>query len=119
MKVHEPERQAFARDRQEYERGKSEMLSEIARLEAELDHEKEEAARTVATRTAERDQAREELQGAKVAIAAAEGALAEARKQLELEQERNRELSERVIAEAAKAQALGEKLAELQKERSR
>ena len=36
MRVHEPERQAFARDREEYERGKGEMLSEIARLEAEL-----------------------------------------------------------------------------------
>src|SRR5262249_8523549 len=41
MEVHEPERQAFARDREEYERGKGEMLAEIAGLETELDAEKE------------------------------------------------------------------------------
>ncbi len=41
MRVHEPERQAFARDRQEHERIKGEMMTEIARLEAELDAVKE------------------------------------------------------------------------------
>src|SRR3954465_3296901 len=33
MSVHEPERQAMARERQEHERTKSEMVAEIARLE--------------------------------------------------------------------------------------
>src|SRR4051812_4502896 len=47
LRVHEPERQAFARDRQDYERGKGEMLAEIARLEAELEAAKESGARTV------------------------------------------------------------------------
>src|SRR5512135_2958457 len=81
---------------------------------------KEETARTLqglqaqlTALTGERDRVRDELQTARTALAAAEGALAEARKQSEREAERsaaaerrNRELSERVIAEAAKAQAL-------------
>jgi hypothetical protein len=116
MKVHEPERQAFARDRQEYERGKGEMLAEIARLETELDHEKEQAARAMVELTAERDRAREELQGAKVSIAAAEGALSEARKQLELEQERNRQLSERVIEVTTRANVLAEQVKKNEKQ---
>src|SRR5262249_45722230 len=55
MRVHEPERQAFARERQEYERGKSEMLSEIARLETELEGAKEAGAHTAQALTQERD----------------------------------------------------------------
>src|SRR4051812_48807816 len=47
MKIHEPERQAFARDRKEYERGKAEMLKEIERLETERETEKQAAARTI------------------------------------------------------------------------
>ena len=56
---------------------------------------------------------RDEAQTSPAELAAAEGALAEARKQVEREAERSalvelrhQELSERVIAEAAKAQAL-------------
>src|SRR3954452_16196673 len=61
MKVHEPERQAFARDRQEYERGKSEMLSEIERLEAELEAEKQRSARTIEELNQERARLTDEL----------------------------------------------------------
>src|SRR5512146_1619649 len=43
--VHKPERQAFARERQEHERAKAELLAEIARLEGELEAETERAAR--------------------------------------------------------------------------
>src|SRR5512135_759977 len=102
LNVHEPERQAFARAREQQERIDSEMVAEIARLEGELERETEETARTL-----------QGLQAQRTALAAAEGALAEARKQIEREAERsaaaerrNRELSERIIAEAAKAQAL-------------
>src|SRR5262245_52336534 len=66
MKVHEPERQAFARDRQEYERTKAEMLSEIERLEAEFEKEKQTAARTIEVLTDERDRLAGELQAARV-----------------------------------------------------
>jgi Plasmid replication region DNA-binding N-term len=116
MRVHEPERQAFARDRQEFERGKGEMLSEIARLEAELEAAKEAAARTIQTLTEERDRFNDEVQCLRVTLATAEGALSEARKQADQEQERNRELSERVIAEAGKAQALAVRLQELERQ---
>jgi DNA repair exonuclease SbcCD ATPase subunit len=115
MKTHEPERLAFARDRQQYERGKAEMLSEIERLEAQVESEKQTAAATIEELTAERARLSEELQGVRVAIATAEGALSEARKRADQEQERNRELSERVIAEAARAQALAARVAELEK----
>src|SRR3954469_11001368 len=111
--VHEPERQAFVRERQEHERTKAEMIAEIARLEDELTAERETTARTVEAlegqlKTLTHDQARhrEEKEALKASLATAEGALAEARKQVAREEERNRELSERVIAEAAKAQAL-------------
>ena len=116
MRVHEPERQAFARDRQEFERGKGEMLSEIARLEAELEAAKEAAARTIQALTEERDRFNDEVQSLRVTLATAEGALSEARKQADQEQERNRELSERVIAEAGKAQALAVRLQELERQ---
>src|SRR5512135_3869021 len=120
LNVHEPERLAFARARQEHERINSEMVAEIARLEGELERETEETARTLqglqaqlTALTEERDRLRDELQTARTALAAAEGALAEARKQSEREAERSaaaerwhRELSEHVIAEAAQAQAL-------------
>lgn len=118
--IHEPERQAFARERQEHERAKAELLAEIARLEGELEAEKEQTASMrkdldgkMKILTDERDRCRDEAQAARAAQAAAEGALSEARKQVEREaersahlEERNREISERVIAEAAKAQAL-------------
>ncbi len=57
---------------------------------------------------------REELQAARAALATAEGALAEARTQLEREAKRNEDLSQRVITEAAKAQALAARVAELE-----
>jgi hypothetical protein len=60
--------------------------------------------------TVERDRSREELHQGKVALATAEGALNEARQQLAQEQERNRELSERVIAETTRAKLLAEQL---------
>src|SRR3954470_15687915 len=110
--VHEPERQAFVRERQEHERTKAEMITEICRLENQLTPEREKAARTVETlegqlKTLADAQARhrEQNQDLKASLAAAEGALAEARKQVAREEERNRELAERVIAEAAKALA--------------
>lgn len=115
MSVHEPERQAFATDRQEFERQKTEMHSEIARLEAELDAEKERAARTIQNLTIERDRFQTESEKLRTALATAEGALAEARTQLEREQGRNRELSDRVIAEAAKVESLTAKLKESSK----
>jgi len=114
MAVHEPERQIFARERQEHERAKAEILAEIARLEAELEGEKENATRTAFALTAERDGCRDELQSVRAALAASEGALGEARKQVDHEGERNRQLSERVIAEAALAQALAARVEELQ-----
>ena len=152
MKVHEPERQAFARDREEYERGKGEMLSEITRLEAEIDAEREQTTKALAELTAERDRYRAELGQVRGSLAASEGALGEARKriaeeehrnrdlsaesakaqallgsvegalgeardQVKREQERNRELAERVIAEAARAQSLAARLAELEEDR--
>jgi hypothetical protein len=43
--------------------------------------------------------------------------LSEGRTQLERQQERNRELSERVIAEEAKAQGLAARLVELEEDR--
>lgn len=115
MRVHEPERQAFARDRQEYERGKTEMLAEIARLEAEIEAAKEAGAQMAQTLTEERDRYAGEVQALTVTLANAEGALNEARKQADQEQERSRELSERVIAEAARAETLAARLAELEK----
>src|SRR4051812_38043465 len=113
MRVHEPERQAFARERQEFERGKGEMLSEISRLEAELEAVKETAARTAQALTEERDRLSGEAQSVRVTLATVEGALSEARKRADEVQERNRELSERLIAEAAQAQALAAQVAEL------
>jgi DNA repair exonuclease SbcCD ATPase subunit len=152
MKVHEPERQAFARDREEYQRGKGEMLSEITRLEAEIDAQREQTNKALAELTAERDRYRAELDQVRGSLAASEGALGEARKriaeeeqryrdlsaesakaqallgsaegalgeardQVKREEERNRELAERVIAEAAKAQSLAARLAELDDDR--
>ncbi len=121
LAVHEPERQAFARARAEHEQTASEMTAEITRLEGELEREKEQAARTIqgirAELTAlaqERDRVREEFQAARAARATAEGALAEARTQLEREAKRNEDLSQRVITEAAKAQALAARVAELE-----
>jgi chromosome segregation ATPase len=105
MKVHEPERQAFARDREEFERGKAEMLSEIARLEAQLDQEKEQTAKAVAVLTAERDRYRADLDQVRGSLAEAQGVLGEARKRIEEEEGRNRELTERFLAEQGKAQA--------------
>jgi chromosome segregation ATPase len=115
MRVHEPERQAFARDREEYERGKGEMLAEIARLEAELDATKDDATRRTEALTTERDRLREEVQSLRVTIASVEGALNEARKRADQAEERSRDLSERVIAEAAKAQTLAARLEESKK----
>jgi chromosome segregation ATPase len=86
------------------------MLAEIARLEGE----KQQAARTIAALAAERDGCRADLQTTRAALAAAEGALGEARKQVEHENGRNATLSERVIAEAARALALGAQFDELQ-----
>ena len=128
MNVHEPERQAFARERQDHDRVKSEMVAEITRLEGALVSEKEQAARTMeglqgqlTALAEERDCIRDEAQTARAALAAAEGALVEARKQIEREAERsaiverrNQELSERVIAEAAKAQALAARVEQLE-----
>jgi chromosome segregation ATPase len=128
MNVHEPERQAFARERQDHDRVKSEMVAEITRLEGALVSEKEQAARTMeglqgqlTALAEERDCIRDEAQTARAPLAAAEGALVEARKQIEREAERsalierrNQELSERVIAEAAKAQALAARVEQLE-----
>lgn len=126
MAVHEPERQAFATERQERERARAEMTSEIARLENELDAEKERAGNAFRNLEEEfqsvnheRDAFRDEVQEVRTALAAAEGALQEARKQVEREAERSArteervaELSERLIAEAAKAQALAARIKE-------
>ena len=121
LAVHEPERQAFARARAEHEQITSEMAAEITRLEGELEREKEQAARTLqglqgqlTALAEERDRVRDELQTALAASAAAEGALAEARTQLEREAKRNEDLSQRVITEAAKAQALAARVGELE-----
>src|SRR4051812_14288040 len=72
MTVHEPERQAMARERQEHERTKTEMIAEIARLEDELNAEKEQTAGTVSaiegqlkTLAEERDREREDAQAAR------------------------------------------------------
>ena len=99
----------------------SEMAAEIARLEGEREREKEETARTLqglqaqlTALTEERDCLRDELQTARTALAAAEGALAEARTQLERGAKRNEDLSQRVISEAAKAQALAARVGELE-----
>ncbi len=69
--------------------------------------------RDVKTLTAERDALREDNHALRATLAAAEGSLDEARKQVQREEERNRELSERVIAEAATAKALAARLEEL------
>jgi hypothetical protein len=105
-RVHEPERQAFARERQEYERAKGEMLSEIARLEAELGAVKEASEKAAKALSEERDRFESEAQGLRVTLATVEGALGEARKRADEEQGRARELSERVITEAARAESL-------------
>lgn len=114
-KVLEPERQGFARERQEHERARSELLAEIARLEAELEEEKERGAGAARDLAAERDACRDEAERGRAALAAAEGALAEARRQVEREQGRSQELSERVIAEAASARALADLVKELRR----
>jgi transketolase len=119
MRVHEPERQAFQRERQEHERTKGEMLAEIARLEGELEAERERGAKAVESITTERDQFREEAQTVRASLAAAEGALNESRNRVEREEEKNRELSERVIAEAARRQSLATRVEELEKVKRR
>jgi hypothetical protein len=115
-------------ERQDHERVKSEMVAEITRLEGALQSEKEQAARTIenlqgllTALAEERDRIRDEAQTDRAALAAAEGVLVEARKQIEREAERsalverrNQELSERVIAEAAKAQALAARVEDLE-----
>lgn len=119
LKVHEPERQAFQRERQDAERSKGEMLAEIDRLEGELEAEKGRGAETIEALTLERDRAREDAQAVRTSLAAAEGALEESRRRAEREEERNRELSERVIAEAARGQALASRVEELEKGKRR
>lgn len=114
-RVHEPERQAFARERQENEQGKKEMVSEIARLEGEVETAKEAGAHTAQALTEERDKLNGDVHTLRVALATTEGALSEARKQADEVKERSRELSERLIVEAAKAQTLAGQVAKLQK----
>ncbi len=126
--VHEPERQAFIRERHEHERAQGEMAAEISRLEGELDAEKERGTLTVQTLerqlqvlTEERDRSRHEVGELREQLAAAVGALGEAKGQaerdagrLQVVETKNQELSERVIEEAAKAMALAERVQEFE-----
>jgi hypothetical protein len=68
MKTYEPERQAFARERQESERTKAEMLAEIARLEADLETERNASAQATQAHAAERDGLREEVQNVRASL---------------------------------------------------
>jgi chromosome segregation ATPase len=117
LKVHEPERQAFARERQEYEQGKEEMLSEIGRLEAEIDSEKSQAKKAVTELTTQRDQYRGEFDKIRAMLAEAHGALAETHKRIEEEEGRNRKLASEVAKEKAQTAQVQTELSSLKKER--
>ncbi len=66
MRTHEPERQAFARERQEHERTKAEMLAEIARLEGEVSRvDSERAAATDSAMKAGKELEREQVERAR------------------------------------------------------
>jgi predicted nucleic acid-binding Zn-ribbon protein len=97
----------------------AQMQAQVSSLTSELKGEKERSARTTVALTAERDQVRQELLTDKTRIAEAQGALSEAKDQVGREEERNWELSDRVIAEASKAQALAARVAELETQAQR
>lgn len=91
------------------------LKAQLSGVKNELQAEVERATRTVLDLSLERDRLREALSVAQTSLGSVEGALGEARKRIEEQDARNRELSERVIAEAAKAQALGERVKVLEK----
>ena len=73
--VLEPERQSFARERQEHDRARAEMNAEIARLETELEAERERGAGAARDLASERDRYRGEAETTREALVAAERVL--------------------------------------------
>jgi hypothetical protein len=81
------------------------VVSEAAKAKAEL----------AQMQAQERDHLRQKLSAAETRIAETQGALSEVKDQFKHEQERNRELSGRVVSEAAKAKDLSARLEEVEK----
>ena len=88
--------------RKDFERRVIEHQAEAEKAAATVDALQVELNKAIG----ERDRLRGELQTARAALATAEGGLVEARAQLKRETKRNEDLSQRVIGEETKAQAL-------------
>jgi chromosome segregation ATPase len=109
LKTHEPERQAFQRERQDAERTKGEMLAEIARLEGEVSRveSEREAAKDAATKV------REDLEREQVGRARAESTAETLQAELAELRAESRKTLETVTAWVERATRAETKLEEL------